>query len=74
MFHIVKIVRPMNVRGVPLAWIIYDRDRQRIEKRGANQICEQILLAIGDDLQGHFEAEWTGDGWMIGARVQPQSW
>jgi hypothetical protein len=74
MFDIVKVVRPINVRGVPLAWIIYDKDRHRIEKREANQIGEEIKLVIGDDLQGYFEAEWNGKGWIIGARVQPQNW
>jgi hypothetical protein len=74
MFDIVKVVRPMNVRGVPLAWIIYDKDRQRIEKRQASRIGEEIKVVIADDLQGYFEAEWNGNEWMIGARVQPQNW
>jgi hypothetical protein len=74
MFEIVKVVRPMNIRGVPLAWIIYDKDRRRIEKREANRIGSEIKVAIGDDLQGFFEAEWDGNGWLIGARVQSKNW
>jgi hypothetical protein len=38
-------------------------------------IGAEIKSAIGEEIKGYFEAEWSpDDGWKIGARVLPQKW
>jgi hypothetical protein len=55
-------------------WLIYAGGKKW--RRGAAVLINQgVKSSMGNDPQGHFEADWSAaEGWKIGDRIKDQSW
>jgi len=41
---------------------------------GEQALPDEVLKALGDDVKGYFEAEYSDGMWLIGKRVEAREW
>jgi hypothetical protein len=69
---IVKVQRPLAASDLPRAsWLVYARGRERMRQFHPTADVEAQMAG---DPKAYFEAEWRGDHWEIGQRVEEQDW
>jgi hypothetical protein len=66
---IVKVQVCIDPPGAPS--LVYAEGRTRLRQM---VLPFDIRLALDGDLKGHFQADWNGAEWIIGKRVEDQSW
>lgn len=70
---IVKVQRPLagSGWGARHPWLVYahGHDRQRFFEP-----TPELEKAMAGAPKAYFDAEWAGDSWAIGRRVEDQDW
>ena len=51
--------------------LVYDEKRKHW---GEQALPDEALKALGDDVKGYFEAEYSDGTWHIGKRVEVREW
>jgi hypothetical protein len=74
MTEIIKVQRPPSSKGLGSPWLLYDKNRARVEPRAEASINEDVKAAMRSAPKGYFQAEWTDAGWKIGDPVVAQDW
>jgi hypothetical protein len=74
MTEIIKIQRPLSENTLGNPWLLYDKNRVHVEQRAEAFINEGVKAAMRGASKGYFQADWTDDGWKIGAQVLAEDW
>lgn len=68
---IVKVQIPVSTSDPRAPALIYAQGRDRLVQQ---HLFAGHRLAMGSDFKAFFEAEWDGQQWKLGKRVEDQPW